>query len=201
MCMLDDVDVEHASNASACNVYIRKIMARELVFYGTCESKVVYAKIADEYNKYVRDEMVKSGLECTEWTTEMVQRHFEHHTKLVPRHVIGRDINRLELASQMIETEMTSRFAEGANAMGEMIDGKCVTKLCNVIKAKMMLVRELRGCVKEDVHATGVAQLWKSMDLGSTGAAEAKKLLDQAALVTGASGHGDRPAASDLFSV
>ena len=87
LCMLDDVDVEHASNASACNVYIRKIMARELVFYGTCESKVVSPRLRTSTTS-MRDEMVKSGLECTEWTTEMVQRHFEHHTKLVPRHVI-----------------------------------------------------------------------------------------------------------------
>jgi len=201
LCALDDVDIEHAGNASAGNPYVRRIMARELVFFGVCDDAVVYRRIAEEYNRFVCAEMHRSGLACKEWTPALVKRHFEHHVQLLPRHILGRDLRRLETASKLLEAEMASRLAQGLSDSGEMIDGKTVTKLCNVAKTKMMLTRDLRACVREDLASTGVAALWRSMDLGASGASEAKKLLDKAALIQSAAGAGDRPSASDLFGV
>jgi hypothetical protein len=201
LCALDDVDIEHAGNASAGNPYVRRIMARELVFFGVCEDAVVYKRIADDYNRFVCAEMHRSGLECQKWTPAIVKRHFEHHVQLLPRHILGRDLRRLETASKLLEAEMATRLAQGLSDTGEMIDGKTVTKLCNVAKTKMMLTRDLRSCVREDLASTGVAALWRSMDLGASGASEAKKLLDKAALIQSAAGAGDRPSASDLFGV
>lgn len=197
LCRLEEVEVEHAGAVLPRNSFMRRIMAQELVGYGSLPDHVVYNNIAREYNHHIHKAMKESGLECPRWSGKVVQEHFENHVRFIPRRVVGRALKRLERMAKLVDQEISSRAANVAD--GELIEAKTVTKQCNIAKTTMHILRDYRSYVKEDMLQTGVANLCRSVELGTTTATEAKELLDRAALVQSAAGGGDRPRASELF--
>ena len=220
LCRIDDVSVETASMvlSSSCNNFIRKIMAYELVKYGAVPDKVIYSNIAHTYNKSIQKQMRNAGVPCERWTPSMVEIHFEHHVSLVPRRLLGNDLRRLEALSKLVDREIEAGVERAQETFGiggssdflvdgeeppqvatELVDNKLIKKQLDIIKAKFAVLRDYRNYQKEDMVASGVNTLWKSVELGETSAAEAKKLLEQAAMVQTAAGAADLPNASELF--
>lgn len=199
LCAIEEVEPEHASGISSDHNFLRRIMAEELKSFGVRPDSVIYNKIARMYNRHVNRAMRERGLPCERWTGAMVQVHFEQHIRYVPRRVLGQYLSRLERSAKLVDTEIATRQLQEATEGAELIDAKTITKQCNLAKTAMYLVRDLNSYIKEDKLQKGTADLWKSVELGKTTAAEAKELLDKAALLQTAAGAGDRPAASDLF--
>ena len=129
----------------------------------------------------------------------MVRKHFEVHTQLVARRVVGRQLRRLEKLSKIVDEEVVAQLASGGRDNGELVDTKVVNKACNLAKTVMYMVRDFNTYQREDMRQTGISNLWRSVDLGATSVTEAKQLLDRAAMVQSAAGAGDRPTASELF--
>lgn len=215
LCRIDDINVETASMvmSSSTNNYIRKIMSYELANFGTVPDSVIYRNIARNYNKTIAKEMRNAGIQCELWDAKMVKRHFEVHVQLVPRRVLGHDLRRLEAMSRLVDREIQAGVAraeqsflgvdieqveEGPPAT-ELVEAKFITKQINLIKARHAVLRDYRAYVKEDMVATGIQTLYKSVELGETTAAEAKKLIESAALLQTAAGASDLPDASELF--
>jgi hypothetical protein len=115
LCLLDEIEPEHASASQTTNSYMRRIMAQELMGYGTTPDKVIYAKIARMYNRHIYKSMLESNLKCERWSTQMVQHHFEQHVWLLPRRVIGELIRQLNITMGVlkIERETAVRLADG----------------------------------------------------------------------------------------
>ena len=198
LCDIEDAVVETASMIPNPNASMRKIMAHELVRYGTVPDSVIYSQIAQQYNTVVRAPMIEAGLECREWTEPQVRHHFECHVQLVPRRVMGRDLRRLERLSNLLDRELLVGDPS-AEPTGEEVDAKLVKKIIDVVKAKHAILRDYRAYQKEDMISCGVSTLWKSVQLGQTTAQEAQNLIDSAAMLNTAAGAGDEPTADELF--
>lgn len=200
LCLLDEIEPEHASASQTTNSYMRRIMAQELMGYGTTPDKVIYAKIARMYNRHIHKSMVESNLDCERWSSRMVQTHFEQHVWLLPRRVIGELLRQLTLTMEVLKVERATavRLADGDET--EILEGKFVTKMCNLAAKIATLTREFRAYQKEDMMETQVKSLCKSVELGTTSVAEAKQMLDRVALIQSTAGGGDRPKATELFT-
>merc|ERR1711865_1305615 len=64
LCALDEIEPEHASATRTTNNYMRRIMAQELLGYGTKPDKIIYSKIARMYNRHIHQSMTESNLAC-----------------------------------------------------------------------------------------------------------------------------------------
>lgn len=200
LCAIDDVETEHAGAVLSNNAFVRRIMAQELIAFGTKPDNVIYNNIARMYNRHIHGPMKESNLECTRWTGKMVKTHFDLHVQFVPRRVAGKVLRRLERIAQILDTEVDMRTTGDIPAgADELVDTKLVTKQCNIAKTTMAVLKDLRTYVKEDMVYTGARELCRSVELGETSVTEAKQMLDRAALIQSAAGGGDRPTASDLF--
>jgi hypothetical protein len=115
LCLLDEIEPEHASASQTTNSYMRRIMAQELMGYGTTPDRVIYAKIARMYNRHIHKSMVESNLRCERWSAQTVRHHFEHHVWLLPRRVIGELIRQLTITMDVLKTERSTavRIADG----------------------------------------------------------------------------------------
>ena len=200
LCSLDEIEPEHASASRTTNNYMRRIMAQELLAYGTKPDKVIYSKIARMYNRHIHRSMTESNLACERWTTQMVQLHFDHHVWLLPRRTIGSLIKELTITMGVLKQERANavRLAEG-DAL-EILDAKFVTKSCNIAAKIATLTREFRTYQREDMLETQVKGLCKAVELGTTSVSEAKDMLDRVALMQSTAGGSDRPKASELFT-
>ena len=200
LCSLDEIEPEHASASRSTNNYMRRIMAQELLAYGTKPDKVIYSKIARMYNRHIHRSMTESNLVCERWTTQIVQTHFDHHVWLLPRRTIGNLIKELTITMGILKQERANavRLAEG-DAL-EILDAKFVTKSCNIAAKIATLTREYRTYQREDMLETQVKGLCKAVELGTTSVTEAKDMLDKVALMQSTAGGGDRPKANELFT-
>ena len=200
LCMLDEIEPEHASASLTTNSYMRRIMAQELMGYGVTPDNVIYTKIARMYNRHIQRSMAESQLVCEKWTPDMVREHFEHHVWLLPRRVIGQLIKDLTQTMSILRKERANALRLADDEETEIIDPKFVTKMCNLAAKIASLTREYRTYQKEDTLHTQVANLYKAIDLGTTNVTEAKQMLDRVALIQSNAGGADRPLANELFT-
>lgn len=198
LCCIEEAEVEHAGAVGGTHPLMRRIMAEELKCHGTKPKAAVYNSIARLYNRHVRRAMLGRELQCVRWTGQMVQTHFECHVTLVPRRVIARCVERVELVAKLLDTEVAGRQTAEPTENGEIIDTKIVNKVCTVAKTLKDLVRDSRAYVKEDMQERSVDKVITGVDLDAA-ANEGKDLLDRQALLQSAAGAGDRATASDLF--
>lgn len=199
LCMMDEIEPEHASASLTTNNYMRRIMAQELVGYGTTPDKIIYSKIARMYNRHIYKSMTQSNYKCQRWTRQLVQMHFEHHVWLLPRRVIGNMVKELLETMNILRLERINALKNADDDSSEIVDSKFVTKMCNLAAKIATLTREYRTYQKEDTLHTQVANLYKAIDLGTTSVTEAKDILDRVALIQSTAGGGDRPKANELF--
>lgn len=200
LCLMDEIEPEHASASLATNNYMRRIMAQELMLYGTCPDKVIYGKIARMYNRHIHRSMIESNLQCERWTTRIVQTHFEQHVWLLPRRLIGQLIKDLNITMSVLKRERAVALRIADVDETEILDAKFVTKMCNLAAKIATLTREYRTYQKEDMLQTQVKSLCKAVELGTTSATDAKQMLDRVALLQSSAGGGDRPNANELFT-
>jgi hypothetical protein len=211
LCAIDEVLPETASTVSSDNAYMRRIMSQELVHYGMLPDKEIYTNIARSYNKHIHKQLRRSGIASVRWTLEKVRTHFERHVKLLPRRVIGKQIELCQRMLSSLEKELNSQFEaaiggmqeadaiDGCTPNVEFVDSKTVKKICDVQSKLIPLLDKYRQFQKEDQVNAGLATLWRSVQLGETDTQEANLLLASAAAMQTASGAGDRPVASELF--
>ena len=142
----------------------------------------------------------------------MVRTHFEKHVGLVPRRIIGREIQHCqgmldavnkEIAGQRLcaNQALAKALADGEPPQSmEFIDAKSVKKWCDLQGKLLPMVEKFRQFQKEDALAVGLSTLWRSVSLGETSTQDAAKLLESAAALQTAAGAGDLPLASELFN-
>ena len=102
LCLYDEVLPECASCVPSDNSYMRRIMAIELHHTGLVPNDVVYTNIARHYNRHIHKPRTRSGMESVRWTLPMVREHFEKHVGLVPRRIIGNEIQQCQTMLQAV---------------------------------------------------------------------------------------------------
>jgi hypothetical protein len=220
LCAIDEVLPETASTVTSDNAYMRRILSQELVHYGIIPDDVIYANIARCYNKHIHKQLRRSGIESKRWTLSTVRKHFEQHIRLLPRRVLGKQVQLCQRMLSSLEKEINSQFvaavaqtqsiedaqadlhdptATGLQICPEFVEGKTIKKICDVQAKLIALLDKYRQFQKEDQVNAGLSTLWRSVQLGETDTQEANLLLASAAAMQTASGAGDRPTASELF--
>ena len=214
MCPLCDTrgaTVEHAGGTSGGNQIMRQIMAQELSSYGVIPDNVIYTNIAREYNARVYEPTRAAGFSSTRWTPRIVKEHFEQHVRLVPRRVVGRDIQLCERMLKAVRRELLEQETVGGGGGDELLETKTLSKAITIMKMKQSLLKDLRAYVKEDVASSGCSVLESaSLEGGSSDARDV--LLRLHAAATGAQGDGgamfargvdavaDMPVGAELFT-
>jgi hypothetical protein len=220
LCAIDEVLPETASTVSSDNAYMRRILSQELVHYGIIPNDVIYTNIARCYNKHIHKQLRRSGIESQRWTLNIVRKHFDTHVTLVPRRVLGKQIQLCQRMLSSLEKEINAQFisavgqtksledaaadlhdptADGLQICPEFVESKTIKKICDVQSKLIPLLEKYRQFQKEDQTNAGLSTLWRSVQLGETDTQEANLLLASAAAMQTASGAGDRPMASELF--
>ena len=220
LCAIDEVLPETASTIASDNAYMRRILSQELVHYGIIPDDVIYTNIARCYNKHIHKQLQRSGIKSERWTLNTVRKHFDHHIRLLPRRVIGKQIQLCQRMLSSLEKEINAQFvaavgqtqsiedaqanahdptASGLQVCPEFVEGKTIKKICDVQSKLIPLLDKYRQFQKEDQVNAGLSTLWRSVHLGETDTQEANLLLASAAALQTASGAGDRPTASELF--
>ena len=184
LCKLDEAEAQHAGASGGNSGFMKRIMAEELLNFGSKPDHVIYNKIAREYNRHIHRAMRQGGLQSERWTGIMVQEHFENHVQFIPRRIIGKSLKRLEKISKLLDREVSERNGAELSDNGELIDTKIVNKQCTVAKTVMYVLRDYQRYMREDMMQTGVKNLCKAIELGKTTASEAKEFLDKAALIS-----------------
>jgi hypothetical protein len=198
LCEMDDIELEHLNNSRVTPHPLRVIMAREILYHGQKRSKSIYRKMCKQYNNEVLRPMLESGVKCEPWTVDMVRAHFEKHVTLLPRRILGDQIEML------VKLSMANWAEIQASALGmggqEPLDPKSIAKAKDLAMIIAKLVSEHRTYVKEDLASTGIDTIWRNADTdGNAHAVEMKKLIDKTVLIQSSAGAGDRPLATELF--
>lgn len=198
LCNNDDLEELSCLNAMRSSEPMKAIMAREIKCHGLVPDDVIYRKMARDYNKTIREPMLKSGLECPKWTTAVVKRHFKEHVQLLPRRLIAEQIKMLTALSRANFKELETTFIDGEQE--PIVDPKLVTKAKDLAAGITKLTQEWKQCVKEDLAHTGSCKIWRNHDaITDCASLEIKNLIDKTATIQSAAGVGDRPVASELF--
>lgn len=197
LCDIDEIEIEHMNNSRITPQPIRVIMAREILYHGQRRKKSIYKQMCDQYNREIVTPMLESGVQCEAWTVQMVETHFEKHVTLLPRKIIGDQIEMLTRLSKANWAEISTKMMEAGD---ETVDPKAVTKAKDLAMIIAKLVAEHRSYVKEDLANTGIDVVWRSADAScNSQAVEMKKLIDKTILIQSTAGAGDRPTAAELF--
>lgn len=167
MCHIDGVIVPRHGAVSTNHDSLQKIMNMHLAMSDNKADAVVYARMAEEYNRTCYNEMVNGGYECERWTPDMVRIHMTKHVKHVPRLVTRSHMEILnDLVTKTYQTILVSSLLCPDETDPKLIaahDGKLKNATDTMLKAITLhakLITDYRNYLVEDHRACGSDTVW-----------------------------------------